>query len=95
MRSSRPALKVENGIDFPVLGCPGELIRCNLTASTTLQGSVVPPVCLDSLLCRGQFPNPAFASPMKCLTLCPQGSSSDSGGTGDNGQKEGGHRSLL
>lgn len=32
MKMSRPAQKVENDIDFPVLGCSGELIRYNLRA---------------------------------------------------------------
>lgn len=39
MKRSHSALKVENGIDFLVFGCSGELIGYNLTdAFTTLEG---------------------------------------------------------
>ena len=79
---------------FPCLVAQGSSSGATLRASTTLEGSVAPPACLDSLLCGGQFPNPAFASPMKCLTLCPWGSSSDSGGTGENEQKRPGRTQL-
>lgn len=37
MKRSRSALKVESSIDFPVLGCSGELIRCSLTALSSAQ----------------------------------------------------------
>lgn len=68
MKMSRPAQKVENDIDFPVLGCSGELIRYNLTIlSTTLEGSVAPPACLALLLHRSQLPSLASASPIKDL----------------------------
>lgn len=93
MKRSRSALKVENGIDFSVLGCSGELIRYNLIdLSSALEGPqglwrplpALPPLSAP----QKPAPQPSPCKPHAVAHLLSQGSSSESGRAGDYGAGE-------
>lgn len=94
MKSSSPALKVENGIDFPVLGCSGELIRYNLPGVHHPRGVCGAP-CLPCFS-TPQRPDsqPSLCKPREMPCPLSQGFSSDSGRTGDSAQKRPGRTQL-
>lgn len=78
MKRSRSALKVENGIDFPVLGCSGELIRYSLIASSStregLQGLWCPlPVLLLCSIEASPLAQPLQTPWSEGFTFWPRG----------------------
>lgn len=94
MKSSSPALKVENGIDFPVLGCSGELIRYNLPGVHHPRGVCGAP-CLPCFSTpQRPAPQPRLCKPREMPCPLSQGFSSDSGRTGDSEQKRPGRTQL-
>lgn len=86
MKRSRSALRVENGIDFPVLGRSGELIRYSLVASSStlegLRGLWCPLPVL--LLCVIEANSPT----QPLLHLLSQEPSSERGKASDKGAEE-------